>query len=115
VRLIVASLAGFDRSIEEAALNLGAGPWTAFFRVTLPAIRPGIVAGGLFGFVTSFGNLEMTLFLIAPGMTTLPIAILQYLEWRLDPTIAAASVMQISFIAVAMLVTDRFVKLARVV
>ena len=57
----------------------------------------------------------MTLFLIAPGMTTLPIAILQYLEWRLDPTIAAASVMQISFIAVAMLVTDRFVKLARVV
>ena len=79
------------------------------------ALTAGIVAGGLFGFVTSFGNLEMTLFLIAPGMTTLPIAILQYLEWRLDPAIAAASVMQISFIAVAMLVTDRFVKLARVV
>jgi putative spermidine/putrescine transport system permease protein len=115
VRLIVASLAGFDRSIEEAALNLGAGPWTAFFRITLPSIRPGIVAGALFGFVTSFGNLEMSLFLIAPGMTTLPIAILQYLEWRLDPTVAAASVMQIAFIAVGMLVTDRYVKLARVV
>jgi putative spermidine/putrescine transport system permease protein len=115
VRLISASLAGFDRSIEEAALNLGAGPWTAFFRVTLPTIRPGIVAGALFGFVTSFGNLEMSLFLIAPGMTTLPIAILQYLEWRLDPTVAAASVMQIAFIAVGMLVTDRYVKLARVV
>jgi len=115
VRLIGASLAGFDRAIEEAALNLGAGPWTAFFRVTLPSIRPGIVAGALFGFVTSFGNLEMSLFLISPGMTTLPIAILQYLEWRLDPTIAAASVMQIAFIAVAMLITDRYVKLARVV
>lgn len=115
VRLIVASLAGFDRSIEEAALNLGAGPWTAFFRITLPSIRPGIVAGALFGFVTSFGNLEMSLFLIAPGMTTLPIAILQYLEWRLDPAVAAASVMQIAFIAVGMLVTDRYVKLARVV
>lgn len=115
VRLITASLAGFDRAIEEAALNLGANPWTAFFRVTLPAIRPGIVAGALFGFVTSFGNLEMSLFLISPGMTTLPIAILQYLEWRLDPAIAAVSVMQISVIAVAMLITDRYVKLARVV
>ena len=66
-------------------------------------------------FTSLAGAVFMTLFLIAPGMTTLPIAILQYLEWRLDPTIAAASVMQISFIAVAMLVTDRFVKLARVV
>ena len=115
VRLITASLAGFDRAIEEAALNLGATPWTAFFRITLPSIRPGIVAGALFGFVTSFGNLEMSLFLLSPGMTTLPIAILQYLEWRLDPTIAAVSVMQITLIAVAMIVTDRYVKLARVV
>ncbi|MDP3910331.1 MAG: ABC transporter permease [Gemmatimonadales bacterium] len=115
VRLIIASLAGFDRAIEEAALNLGATPWTAFFRITLPSIRPGIVAGALFGFVTSFGNLEMSLFLLSPGMTTLPIAILQYLEWRLDPTIAAVSVMQITLIAVAMIVTDRYVKLARVV
>ncbi len=115
VRLIGASLAGFDRAIEEAALNLGANPWTAFWRVTLPSIRPGIVAGALFGFVTSFGNLEMSLFLLSPGMTTLPIAILQYLEWRLDPTIAAVSVMQIALIAVAMIITDRYVKLARVV
>lgn len=115
VRLITASLAGFDRAIEEAALNLGATPWTAFFRITLPSIRPGIVAGALFGFVTSFGNLEMSLFLLSPGMTTLPIAILQYLEWRLDPTIAAVSVMQITLIAAAMIVTDRYVKLARVV
>lgn len=115
VRLVTASLAGFDRATEEAAMNLGANPLTAFFRVTLPAIRPGIVAGGLFGFVTSFGNLEMSLFLLAPGTTTLPIAILQYLEWRLDPTIAAVSVMQIALIAIAMLITDRYVKLARVV
>jgi putative spermidine/putrescine transport system permease protein len=115
VRLVTASLAGFDRAIEEAAQNLGADPWKAFFRVTLPSIRPGIVAGALFGFVTSFGNLEMSLFLLAPGMTTLPIAILQYLEWRLDPTIAAVSVMQIALIAVAMAITDRYVKLARVV
>src|SRR5688572_26536600 len=61
-RLVTASLASFDPAIEEAAKNLGATPWTTFWRVTLPSIRPGIVAGALFGFVTSFGNLEMSLF-----------------------------------------------------
>ena len=114
-RLVSASLAGFDRTIEEAAQNLGATPITTFWRVTLPAIRPGIVAAALFGFVVSFGNLEMTLFLVGAGRTTLPITILQYLEWRIDPTVAAVSVLQIALIASAMVVTDRFVKLARVV
>jgi putative spermidine/putrescine transport system permease protein len=115
VKLVTASLAGFDRSIEEAAQNLGAGPWTTFRRVTLPSIRPGLVAAALFGFVTSFGNLEMSLFLVGPGRTTLPIAILQYLEWKIDPAVAAASVIQIVLIGAAMIVTDRYVKLSRVV
>jgi putative spermidine/putrescine transport system permease protein len=115
VRLVTASLAGFDPTIEEAAKNLGAGPWTTFRRITLPAIRPGIVAAALFGFVMSFGNLEMSLFLVGAGKTTLPIAILQYLEWKIDPTVAAASVLQIALIGAAMLVTDRYVKIAQVV
>jgi len=114
VRLLTASLAGVDRSIEEAALNLGATPLKTFWRVTLPAIKPGIVAAALFSFIVSFGNLEMTLFLVAPGQTTLPIAILQYLQWRIDPTIAAVSLLQIALIAAGMLVTDRYVKLTRV-
>ena len=54
-------------------------------------------------------------FLVGPGRTTLPIAILQYLEWKIDPTIAAVSVLQILFIGGAMLLTDRFVKIGRVV
>jgi putative spermidine/putrescine transport system permease protein len=115
VRLVSASLAGFDRSLEEAAQSLGATPVTAFFRVTLPTIRPGIVAAALFGFVVSFGNLEMSMFLVGPGRTTLPITILQYLEYRIDPTIAAVSVLQIILIGAAMAITDRFVKLSRVV
>ncbi len=115
VRLVTASLVGFDRTVEEAAQNLGAGPWTTFWRVTLPSIRSGIVAAALFSFVTSFGNLEMSLFLVGPGRTTLPIAILQYLEWKIDPTVAAASVLQIVLIGIAMLITDRYVKLSRVV
>jgi len=114
VRLLTASLAGVDRSIEEAALNLGATPLKTFWRVTLPAIKPGIVAAALFSFIVSFGNLEMTLFLVAPGQTTLPIAILQYLQWRIDPTIAAVSLLQIALIAAGMLVTDRYLKLTRV-
>lgn len=114
-RLVLASLAGFDRTLEEAAQNLGANRLTTFRRITVPSILPGIVAGAMFGFVASFGNLEMSLFLVGPGRTTLPIAILQYLEWKIDPTIAAISVLQIVIISVAMLVTDRFVKLSRVV
>lgn len=115
VRLVSASLSGSDRSIEEAAQNLGATPVRTFFRVTLPGIRPGIVAATLFGFVVSFGNLEMSMFLVGAGRTTLPIAVLQYLEFRIDPTVAAVSVLQIVLIGAAMLVTDRFVKLSRVV
>ena len=115
VRLVTVSIVGLDQAIEEAAQNLGANPWVTFWRVTLPAIRPGIVAAGLFGFVASFGNLEMSLFLVGPGRTTLPIAILQYLEWKIDPTIAAVSSLQILLIAAALLVTDRFVNLAKVV
>jgi putative spermidine/putrescine transport system permease protein len=115
VRLITASLAGFDRTLEEAAQNLGADRWTTFRRITLPSILPGVVAAAMFGFVASFGNLEMSLFLVGPGRTTLPIAILQYLEWKIDPTIASVSVVQIALVAIAMLITDRFVKISRVV
>ena len=115
VRLVTASLAGFDRTLEEAAQNLGADRWTTFRRITMPSILPGVVAAAMFGFVSSFGNLEMSLFLVGPGRTTLPIAILQYLEWKIDPTIAAVSVMQILLIGAAMLITDRFVKISRVV
>jgi putative spermidine/putrescine transport system permease protein len=115
VRLVIASLAGFDRTLEEAAQSLGATPWTTFRRITLPGILPGIVAGAMFAFVASFGNLEMSLFLVGPGRTTLPIAILQYLQWKIDPTIAAISVVQILLVASAMLITDRFVRLSRAV
>jgi putative spermidine/putrescine transport system permease protein len=115
VRLVTASLAGFNRTLEEAAQNLGADRWTTFRRITLPGILPGVVAAAMFSFVSSFGNLEVSLFLVGPGRTTLPIAILQYLEWKIDPTIAAVSVVQIALIATAMLVTDRYVKISRVV
>jgi putative spermidine/putrescine transport system permease protein len=115
VRLVVASLSGLDRSAEEAAANLGARPLTVFRRVTLPMLRPGIVAAALFSFVSSFENLELNLLLVGPGRTTLPVAMLSYLEFRMDPTLAAVATAQIVMVTILMLVTDRFVKLSRIV
>jgi putative spermidine/putrescine transport system permease protein len=113
VRLVTASLLGVDRQMEEAALTMGARPFTAFWRVTWPVIRPGVVAGGLFSFVVSFVDLEKSLFLVGPGTTTLPIAIVNYLEWSIDPTIAAVATVQIVLIAAGLIVTDRYFKLTR--
>jgi putative spermidine/putrescine transport system permease protein len=115
VRLLTANLAGMDPAMEEAAASLGARPAVTLLRVTLPAIWPGLVAAALFGFVVSFGNLEVSLFLVAPGRTTLPIAVLQYLEWKIDPTIAAVSAAQAVVIGLGLLITDRFVSLTKVV
>lgn len=115
VRLVTASLQGLDRSAEEAAANLGARPFTVFRRVTLPAMRSGIIAACLFSFIQSFENLELSLLLVGPGRTTLPVAMLNYLEFRVDPTLAAVATVQILGVAVLMLVTDRFVSIARTV
>lgn len=115
IRLITANLIGVDRSVEEAALSLGASPLVAALKVTLPLIWPGVVAAALFSFVVSFGNLEVSLLLVTPGQTTLPIAILQYLEWKIDPTIAAVSALQIAIVGTGLLITNRFVSLTKVV
>ncbi|MGH7159785.1 MAG: ABC transporter permease [Acetobacteraceae bacterium] len=115
VRLVMASLANHDRSAEEAATSLGARATTVIWRVTLPAMRQGIIAAGLLAFILSFGNLELALFLVAPGVTTLPVAVLEYLEYHIDPLIAAVAVGEMLLVGVLLLVLDRFVRLAEVV
>lgn len=113
VRLVTASLIGMDRQLGEAAATMGARPWTTFRRVTWPIIRPGVMAGALFSFIISFIDLEKSLFLVAPGETTLPIEIVNYLEWSVDPTIAAVAAAQIALITAALLVTNHYFKLTR--
>ena len=115
VRVVLSSLQGLDLAAEEAAANLGARPRTVFLRITLPQMRAGLVAAGMFSFIQSFENLEFTLLLVGPGKTTLPIVILNYLEFRMDPTLSAVATIQIAIVALLMLVTDRFVKLSRLV
>jgi putative spermidine/putrescine transport system permease protein len=113
MRLVCASLATANASSEEAARSLGANPVQTFFLVTLPIIRPGIIAAAMFSFVASFSDLEKSLFLVGPGKTTLPIAIVNYLEWNLDSTIAAVATVQILIIGAALLLSDRYVKLGK--
>lgn len=115
VRLCLASLVTHDRTAEEAAASLGAHPIKVIWRVTLPAMRPGIIAGALFAFVISFENLELALFLTSPGVTTLPVAVLQYLEYHVDPLVAAVAVAQVIGVGVVLVVLDRFVRLGQVV
>lgn len=114
VRLGLAALANRDPAAEEAAASLGARPLAVIWRVTLPAMRGGIVAGALFAFIVSFENLEMTLFLTAPGMTTLPISVLQYLQYHIDPLVAAVAVAQVVLVGAALLLLDRHVRVAQV-
>ncbi len=113
LRVMVASLVGLDSSLEEAAMNLGANRRVALTRVVLPVVRPAIVAAALFSFVISFIDLEMSLFLVGPGKTTLPIAIISYLQWTLDPTICAVATLQIILIGSALLIADRFVSISK--
>jgi putative spermidine/putrescine transport system permease protein len=113
MRLICASLATTTGVAEEAAQSLGANALQTFFYVTLPIIRPGMIAAALFSFIASFSELEKSLFLVGPGKTTLPIAIVNYLEWNLDSTIAAVATVQILIIGTALLVSDRYVNLGK--
>ena len=113
VRLVTASLLGMDRAIEEASMSLGGNRWVTFRRITLPVIKPAIVAAALFGFVASFSDLEKSMFLVGPGKQVLSVAMVTYLEWQLDPTIMAVATLQIVLIGVALLVSDHYVKLSR--
>jgi putative spermidine/putrescine transport system permease protein len=91
IRLVMASLTEFDPAVEEAARNLGAGWWRTFWQVTLPLIRPGVLAGAVFAFILSFDELVITLFLAGPGMATLPVRIYTFVEYSSAPTISAIS------------------------
>ena len=108
VRTVSAGLASVDRRLEEAAISLGATRAQAFAKVTLPLVRTGIVSGALFAFVASFSDVNVSLFVAGPGFGTLPVQIYSQLQFESDPTIAAASAIQIVLVAVAVLLLQRF-------
>jgi putative spermidine/putrescine transport system permease protein len=102
VTSVSASLAGIDPRLEQAALSLGATPRGTFFQVTLPLIRPGVMVGALFAFITSFDELVVSLFISGTGAVTLPRRMWDDLRFQIDPTIAAVSTLTIVLTAALM-------------
>jgi spermidine/putrescine transport system permease protein len=91
VLVVRARLAGFDRSLEEAAMDLGAGPWRTFFQVTFPGIAPGVLAAALLVFALSIDDYVITSFVAGVGSTTLPLQIYSMVRSGISPEINAAS------------------------
>jgi putative spermidine/putrescine transport system permease protein len=106
IRIIHASILGVDVSIEEAASNLGANRPRVYLTVVLPIIRPALYSAALFAFLVSFDDAVVALFLVSGATTTLPIAIYTYVQYDLDPTIAAISSMLIA-VSVALMYVAR--------
>ena len=106
---VSATLHGFDERLEYAAMNLGANRWQTFWRVTLPIIRPGVFAGALFAFITSFDELIVALFVSGTGAVTLPRKMWDSLRQEIDPTIAAVSTVLI-VTSVAILLTAEMLR-----
>jgi putative spermidine/putrescine transport system permease protein len=111
VLIVSAVLVRFDRSLEEAARNLGAGPLAAFRRVTLPLIKGAVISGAIFAFVTSYDEFNISLLLHGIGTVPLPIELFDYLRFSFDPTLAVAGTISIAMAVLVVLITERLVGL----
>jgi putrescine transport system permease protein len=87
--LVRAQLADFDRSLEEAALDLGAPPWTVLMRITLPGISPALISGWLLAFTLSLDDLVVASFVTGPSATTLPMAVFSSVRLGVSPEVNA--------------------------
>jgi spermidine/putrescine transport system permease protein len=104
VTLVVqARLQGFDKSFEEAAMDLGANEWITFRRVTFPMILPGVLSGALLAFTLSLDDFVITFFTNGPGSTTLPIYVYGLLRRIITPQVNALSSVWILVVFIAVL------------
>jgi putrescine transport system permease protein len=101
VAVVVQSrFAGFDESLEEAAMDLGARPATVFRRITLPLIAPAIAAGWLLSFTLSWDDLVITQFVAGPGSSTLPMVIFSKVRLGVSPDVNALATLLVLTVAV---------------
>jgi len=103
---VSAALHGFDERLEHAAMNLGATPWRTFWQVTFPIIRPGIFAGALFAFISSFDELVVALFVSGSTAVTLPRKMWESIRFEIDPTIAAVSTILVAITGLVFLTAE---------
>jgi spermidine/putrescine transport system permease protein len=104
VALVVrARLHGFDRSLEEAAMDLGANEFTTFFRVTLPLILPGVLSGAMLAFTLSLDDFIITFFTAGPGSSTLPLLVYGMVKTHITPEINALSTIWVLTVFVLLL------------
>jgi putative spermidine/putrescine transport system permease protein len=104
-----AALAGFDYSLVRASMSLGASPLMTFFKVVVPLIRPGVISGALFAFITSFDEVVVVLFLAGPEQRTIPRQMFSGLREQINPTILAVATLLI-IISVLMLITIEYLR-----
>jgi putative spermidine/putrescine transport system permease protein len=110
-RPVAAAFSKLDRSLAEAAMNLGAREGEILRRITLPMLRPGIVSALLFTFIISFDEITVTMFLVGPNITTLPFQIYSRLEQNADPVVAAVSTLLVLLTLGLVLILQRTVGL----
>src|SRR5690554_3744456 len=106
---VTATLTGFDRSLYQAGLSLGGSPLTVFRNVVLPVIRPGVISGALFAFVTSFDEIVLVLFLAGPEQRTIPRQMFAGLREQINPTILAVATLLI-VVSILFLATLEFLR-----
>ncbi|HUI34557.1 MAG TPA: ABC transporter permease subunit [Stellaceae bacterium] len=98
--LVRAQLAGFDRSLEEAALDLGARPGAVLWRITLPGISPALISGWLLAFTLSLDDLVVASFVSGPSATTLPMAVYSSVRIGVTPEINALATVFVAVVIV---------------
>ncbi|MGQ0663140.1 MAG: ABC transporter permease [Pseudomonadota bacterium] len=111
LRTIMATLSNLDPALEEAAVMLGEHPVKAFLKITLPLARMGVAGGAFLAFLVSWNNYPLSIFLSTADYAPLPVEIFFYLQWQLEPIIAAVSTVTILFSIVLIFAVERFVGL----
>lgn len=115
LRVLVTALGGLPAGVEDAAATLGASPLQVFRRVTLPLMLPGAIAAAAIVFLVSFDEVVITLFIVGPQLSTLPVALYHYVEARTDPLVAAVSVLTVAFTLAIVLVLERAIGLRKAI
>jgi spermidine/putrescine transport system permease protein len=104
--MVKARLMGLNKSMEEAALDLGASPIRAFFDVTLPMILPAILSGAILSFAMSFDDVVISIFVTGPRVNTLPVKIYSRIKTGVTPEINALAAILLLFTVLLLLLSS---------